>query len=193
MQGYVSANLKSIIDEVGESAAKALLSNFTCPQNKDVENFLKHKAIEFAKQSIATTYLVFGSYKGNNVLIGYFTLANKFVAIYKEGLSSTYRRRISKFCQFDRDIKRYTLAAPLIAQLGKNFYNGYNELITGDELLKMACDKVKESQVIIGGKVVYLECEDKEKLTGFYASNGFVNFGKRKLDKDETDVMEGQY
>lgn len=158
-----------------------------------MELFIRQKAIEFAKQSIATTYLVFAQYKGEAVLIAYFTLCSKFVAIYKEGLSSSLRKRISKFCQYDVDLKRYTLSAPLIAQLGKNFTNRRNKLITGDELLKMACDKVAESQHIVGGKIVYLECEDKEKLTGFYASNGFVNFGKRKLDRDETDVMDGEY
>jgi len=95
--------------------------------------------------------------------------------------------------KFDPEFKRYTLAAPLIAQLGKNYYNGYNKLISGDELLKMACDKVSESQRIIGGKIVYLECEDKVKLIEFYSSNGFVAFGKRKLDRDETEVMQGEY
>lgn len=193
MQGFVILNLKSIIDQIGEPAAKAVLSNFSCPLNKDVEYFIRTKAIEFAKQSIAITYLVYTQYKSENALIAYFTLANKFVAIYKESLSSGMRRRISKFCQYDPTIKRYTLSAPLIAQLGKNYYNSYDKLITGDELLKIACDKVAESQKIIGGKVVYLECEDKEKLIGFYSTNGFVNFGKRKLDKEETELNDGDY
>lgn len=30
-------------------------------------------------------------------------------------------------------------------------------------------------------------------MIDFYTSNGFVNFGKRNLDKDETDVMSGGY
>lgn len=193
MQGFVILNLKSIIDQVGEPAAKVALSNFTCPMNQDVEYFLRHKAIEFAKQSIAITYLIYAQYKKENVLVAYFTLANKFVAIYKEGLSSSMRKKITKFCQYDPAIKRYTISAPLIGQLGKNYYREYNNLITGDELLKIACDKVAESQKIIGGKIVYLECEDKDKLTGFYSTNGFVDFGKRKLDRDETEVMQGEY
>lgn len=66
-------------------------------------------------------------------------------------------------------------------------------MITGDELLKLACDKVQEIQKNIGGKIVYLECEDTVKLVGFYQDNGFYNFGKRTLEHDETDVMSGQY
>lgn len=58
---------------------------------------------------------------------------------------------------------------------------------------KLACDKIKSIQDEIGGKVTYLECEDKPKLIEFYESNGFVNFGKRELDKDEKDDLSGQY
>ena len=39
---------------------------------------------------------------------------------------------------------------------------------------------------------MYLECEDKEKLLTFYQKCNFKVFGKRKLDKDETDV-NGKY
>ena len=85
------------------------------------------------------------------------------------------------------------MSTPLIAQLGKNYQHGYNTLITGEELLKLACDKVKEIQLSLGGRFVYLECEDKEVLLEFYSSNGFVNFGKRYMDRDEEEKMEGRY
>jgi len=57
----------------------------------------------------------------------------------------------------------------------------------------MACDKVAQVQEMIGGKIVYLECEDKPYLIQFYESNGFVNFGQRTLDRDETEVLSGKY
>ena len=76
----------------------------------------------------------------------------------------------------------------MIGQLGKNYANGYNNLITGEELLKLALDKVQEMQHIVGGKIVYLECEKKEQLIEFYSQNGFVNFGTRTLDRDETNL-----
>lgn len=82
---------------------------------------------------------------------------------------------------------------PLIGQLGKNYYNEYNKLISGDVLLKMACDKIREAQEILGGRFVYLECEDKDKLKEFYEDNGFVCFGKRNLEKDERDKNSGEY
>ena len=38
-----------------------------------------------------------------------------------------------------------------------------------------------------------MECEDTDFLKRFYQSNGFVIFGKRKLDKDEKTDMRGAY
>ena len=191
--GFVQVNLAEMISEIGEDRVKAILSYFSCPLNKDVEFYIRDKAIVFAKQGWAATHLVFASYKDTLVLVGYFTLVTKVIMIYKANMSKTLQKKISKFSQPDVSMKRYIMSAPLIAQLGKNFNKGYDKLITGDELLKLACDKVKSIQTDVGGKFVYLECEDKPQLIDFYTSNGFVNFGKRNLDKDETDVMSGCY
>lgn len=51
----------------------------------------------------------------------------------------------------------------------------------------------KDIQLNLGGKFVYLECEDKRKLLDFYSDNGFVNFGRRYMDRDEVEKMEGRY
>ena len=196
MTGYRVVNLGAMIEELGEDTVKSVLSDFSCPLNPDVEYFLSKKAIDFAKQRWAQTHLVFASYKGEWVLVGYFALANKYIRIsakYLGKASGTLRRRITKFATFDRELKAYILAAPLIAQLGKNYRNGYDKLITGDELLSEACDKISKVQFDVGGKFAYLECEDKPKLTDFYSRNGFCEFDFRKLDPDETDKLEGEY
>ena len=182
-----------MIARLGETATKSVISEFSCPLNLDVENFLRNKSIEFAKQKISQTHLVFASYQEKPVLVGYFTLANKIINTTKKSLSKTLRKRINKFSQYNDIYGGYAIPIPLIAQLGKNYTNGYNEQITGDELLKMACDTVQQAQLLIGGKFVYLECEDKERLVSFYSDNGFVEFGKRQLDRDEEDQFEGKY
>lgn len=130
------------------------------------------------------------------MLVGYFALANKYIRVSSRFLgkaSSSLRRRISKFATFDKDLKAYFLAAPLIAQLGKNYSNHYNELITGSELLDEACHKIQSLQLEIGGKFAYLECEDKPKLIDFYVENGFCEFDHRLLDRDEEDKLDGAY
>lgn len=194
MTGYLEVALNQMIDSLGEDKVKAILSSFSCPLNKDVEQFLRSKSIEFDKQGISKTHLIFASYKNEPQLVGYFTLANKYITINnKRKLSNSIRKRIRKFGSYNDDLKRFEISAPLIAQLGKNYSNNYNQLISGDELLKIALDNVKKVQQIVGGKFVYLECENKPKLVDFYKDNGFVDMGERKLDRDETGVLQGEY
>lgn len=193
MTGYSILSLKDMILELGESEVKSRLSSFSCPLNKDIEYFLKNKSIEFARQNIAPTFLVYASYKDKWVLCGYFTIALKNFEIARKNVSSKIFKRISKFGNCDHINKKCYIPAPLIAQLGKNYTDCYDKLISGSELLSLACDELKKAMEIVGGKIVYIECEDKPRLIEFYETNGFVNFGKRNLDKDERDVLDGQY
>ena len=196
MLGYLTLNLRDISGKIGIEKLESIVSDFSCPYNKDVEEFLQLKAIEFSKQQISSTYLVFASFQSKPVLVGYFALTQKYfhVDLSKHGgLSSNIRRRIRKFATYDEELRKYIISAPLIGQLGKNYANGYDALISGDELLHIACETIQEAQRILGGKLVYLECEDVPALLRFYENNGFVNFGKRELDGDERDKMKGQY
>ena len=135
-----------------------------------------------------------------NVVIRSKPLARNFVRAVEnaEGKSSkNVAKKVNSFAMA-RDARRsmtdnYMISAPLIGQLGKNFANGYDNLIPGDVLLKLATDKVRAIQAVLGGKFVYLECEDKDALLNFYGDNGFVIFGKRDLDRDERDRQSGQY
>lgn len=185
------ADLNKAYDD--EDRVKEILSSFSCPYNSDIEKFIKDKAFEFDKQGISSTHLVLSSYKGKNVIVGYFTLANKYIQIERKNLSKSYFKKAMKFGTYQKDINSITISMPLIAQLSKNYTEGYDALISGDELLFMACEKVKEAQQLISGRLVYLECEDKEKLISFYSSNGFVNIGKRELERNEKSSYSGKY
>lgn len=85
MDGYVLISLNDLYQQCGEDGTKAILSDFSCPLNLDVEQFLHKSALEFAKQSIAKTHLVFAQYQNVPVLIGYFTLALKYDIIFPQG------------------------------------------------------------------------------------------------------------
>jgi hypothetical protein len=63
MTGYIQVNLRDMVNNIGEDKAKNILSNFSCPLNKDVELFLKHKSIEFSKQGIAVMSRISRSWK----------------------------------------------------------------------------------------------------------------------------------
>lgn len=191
--GYKVINLMDIYNVIGEQKTKDILSQFKCELNKDVEYFLKEKSIEFSKQDIAETFIITKSYKQEQVVVGYFSLTTKVLKMKRNTLSGQKKKRFSRFAKYDEDNHCYFIALPLIGQIGKNYKNNYNELISGDILLKFAFEKIKQVQEIVGGRFVFLECEDKSRLKEFYESNGFVCFGKRNLERDEMDKNEGQY
>ena len=194
LTGYNILNLSDVIGSKAEKRVDDMLSSYSCPLNPDVEYFLKSKAKEFARQRIASTYLILASYKDDPVLVGYFSLAQKMLSIPKKEIGSeSFRRRVNKFGEYNHNIKSYILPLQLIAQLGKNFMNDYNKLISGDELLQIACDQVAEIQLLSSGKFTYVECEDKENLIEFYTSNGFRRIANRELNKSEEGIATSSY
>ena len=58
-----------------------------------MEDFIHTKAIEFAKQRIAVSYLVFAEQEGHTYFVGYYTLANKFVCVNSSSLSKTMQKK----------------------------------------------------------------------------------------------------
>ena len=193
MNPYKLINLKTMIEEIGEAKAQKALSDFTCDVNKDVETFLLDKAITFAKQNVSQTHIVMASLNNNMVIAGYFALANKNIKVSEEKISKSLFKRICKFGSYDSVSKVCEVPALLIGQLGKNYKYYKSKLITGDELLSIACDKLALVQNIIGGKLIYLECEDNIKLRNFYESNGFCLFGERKNELFYVQASNSEY
>ncbi len=191
---FVEINLSDMIEQMGEDETKIILSSFSCPLNKDIENFLKNKAIEFSKRTTAKTHLVFWQTDDRKYkeFVGYYTVASKVITVDRDILSNTEAKKLRNQGIYDESRHTYTVPAPLIAQLGKNYSNGNDTLISGADLLHLAVNKVRKIQKEIGGRFMYLECEDNEKLLAFYTKYNFKIFGKRALDRDETDV-KGEY
>jgi len=95
--------------------------------------------------------------------------APRGVNSYENTPNSEWKRRIGKFGELYKDLSGYVIPAPLIAQLSKND----NAQISGNELIRLALDKIAELQRNFSGKIVYLECSDEQKLIDFYERNGF--------------------
>ncbi len=191
---FVEMNLSNIIDQLGEDVTKTILSSFSCPLNKDIENFIKYKAIEFSKRTTAKTHLVFWQTDDEKYseFVGYYTITSKVITVDRNALSNSEAKKLKNQGVYDEAKQEYTVSAPLIAQLGKNFSNGNDTLISGSDLLYLAVNKIRKIQREIGGRFMYLECEDNEKLLSFYTRYNFKIFGKRTLDRDETDI-NGDY
>ena len=168
----------------------ALFSGFACPFNKEVEDFLKNKAVQSNKLNASVSYLVVDSETA--VLLGYFTLVLKPFTIHESKLSKTNIRMISRFAERNDETGSFTAGLYLIAQIGKNYALPEECRISGGDLMSLALDKLRAAQDLVGGKMVMVEREaDREKLLSFYQSNGFKSWNARfdKKDKVQYDQM----
>ena len=137
-------------------------------RNKDVENFLKTKAVQSVKLCTSSTYLV----SDGKYLLGYFTLATKILSLKADNLNSAPRKIADRFVRLDEETKSFRLPAILIAQFGRNFARDSSS-IGGAELMNIALGHIKTILSYTSGKTVFLECERKEKLIEFYRNAGF--------------------
>ncbi|MBD5525336.1 MAG: GNAT family acetyltransferase [Lachnospiraceae bacterium] len=175
--------------EAGEPALPRLLSGFSCPKNPDVERFLKKSAIEFTKKNQSVTYVVISVKDGG--LLGYFTLALKPLTVRGEMVSNTTKKKLLRVSELDEKSDTYTMAAYLIAQLGKNYADGRDKEIAGEEMIELAWMVIEEAQYMFGGMVTFLEAENEEKLLSFYQNNRFSQFDTRQtaLGTDESHEL----
>ena len=175
---------------VGEKMFADTLSCFSCPLNRDVEDYLKNpkRATNSSHMSSSVTYLVLDPQTYG--VLGYFTLMMKAYSVESKQLSSKNRRLVERFSEVDKQGK---LVVPvyLIAQLGKNFALPKEKQIAGVDLLKLAIDRFSRVRGEIGGKLVMVEREaDCPKLLEFYTKNGFRSWTRRINEKDGKKKVE---
>lgn len=180
---YESYNILDLIEIAGENDVKRILSNFSCPKNADVMHFLKNNAIEFSKKSQSMTYLVFEIEE--YYFVGYFSIAIKPISIRSDSVSNSMAKRIARISSLDEQSSTYSVAAYLIAQLGKNIAIPLDKRIDGKLLLDIAMNEISILQHRVGGTIQFLECEDNSFLLKFYTKNGFQRFGGREAEKSD--------
>lgn len=177
-------NILDFINAVGKDLVQAILENFSCPKNPEIEDFLKTKAIDFALKKISVTYLIVDD-EGN--IVAYFALAHKVVEIETTDLSNTTKKRLERFSTLNSEKNCFSSSAFLIAQFGKNFRNGLNESISGIQLMDYVFSILEKAQHLVGGGLVFLECEEKSELLQFYTNtkNSFKIFGERYSESEK--------
>lgn len=182
MSKCIAVNIQDILKAVGEEKVQSLLSDFSSPLNEEVEDFVHNKSIEFAKKKLSITYLVIRKTDdGKTVLVGIFTLAHKAVEVTNTNISNTARKKLSRYAKLDEETDKYNVSAFLIAQFGKNSAVSEKWKISGNELMDLAFEVLRHVQYFVGGGVVYLDCENIDKVLEFYKSdyNRFKIFGER--------------
>lgn len=191
MHDFITINIREYLNHpndtvIGENALLQILSDYSCEINPDVERFLKEQSIEFSKKHQSVTYLVFSNEDAE--LLGYFTLTIKPIIIKCDKIKSkTVLKKIARVSDCKEDDDTYSLSAYLIAQLGKNYANNNDKRITGEQLLGLAINQIKDLQYLIGGTIMFLEAEEKPKLIKFYENNGFAKFDTRETASTSTE------
>lgn len=182
-------SLEQLEEIAGAECLAAMLSEFSCPLNKRVEEFIRENAIQSERLGSTVTYLALSA---KDEILGFFTLVLKPFTVAEAGLSSRNRNLIKRFSELDEDRKTYTAALYLIAHLGKNFALDEARRISGSELLGLAFDVLRKARKLVGGKLVLIDREsDQPKLLDFYQANGFKSWNRRFSKKDaiEYDQM----
>ena len=185
-------NVRDMPIDSHEDVVRSYIGMFSCVRhrddgttgslNPDVEHFLHHNAIQFARMKTAATYLVVDLDDG--ALLGYFTLAHKPLSVSAYGLPRKVRDQLKRFSKLDEAKQSYMVSAFLLAQFGKNYGVEDGKRITGAELMAVAMDQLREVQDQIGGTLVYLDCEAHAGLIRFYEDQNFVLFGERISEND---------
>ena len=170
---------------VDEDQLKEILHSFSSPVNPDVEHFLQKNSILFTKKKQSISYIV--STGGH--LVGYFALAVKPVTFRSEVLSKTAQKVVERVSKYDANTKEYSASGYLIAQLGKNFRIAKGLQIPGSHLLNIAISTIQQAQNLVGGTIVFLECENHPKLMSFYEQNLFRQFSSRITDNSNNEGL----
>ena len=190
MRNLTVWRIDKLAKKVGDRVLSSTLAQFSIPLNKEVEDFIRNKALQATKLKSSITYVLVDEDIAE--VIGYFTLLVKPFTIPASCLSSTNRRLISRFSEVNEDTGNYTASVFLLAQIGKNYAIQRQYQVSGRDLLEVALDKLRAAQDLIGGKLVLIEREtERMKLHDFYKANGFKSWNSRydKNDNVQYDQM----
>ena len=186
---YLIQNVLDIVQRIGEDGLNSILSTFSCHANKDIQDFLQLKAIDFAKKRISITYIVFDV--DTHSVLGFFTLAHKVLYVPADGMSNNVKRRLERYGSFDKDTNSYLMSAFLLAQFGKNYALNKDERIAGFDLMDCVNSTLRKIQFQVGGGVVYLDSLDNEHLVHFYSDVcGYRKISERVSDTNETKYLQ---
>lgn len=181
-------SLNDLLNSMSEKEVSDFLTSFSSMKKSDgsihdVEFFLKNKALEFEKCEITRTHLVLSTYRKKICIVGYYSLSNKPLTMSKSdwnNLSKSARKKFYSYGTLDETENEYKIPGILIGQLAKNFSDEIlnANLISGRDILELAFQSIREiNRLIASGKVIYLHCDDNEKIKKFYMNAGFKEYG----------------
>ncbi|MBQ7262619.1 MAG: hypothetical protein IJR14_02750 [Synergistaceae bacterium] len=92
-----------MIDVSGEEAVKQYLSTFSCPLDREIEDFIRNKAIDLVRRKLAITYVVSDIVDGAGDVLGYFALTHKAIDVNGDDFSRADKRKLERYARYDQD------------------------------------------------------------------------------------------
>ena len=174
---HIEISLSNLIEEYGERSVKAMLSDFFCKENEEIEDFIRNKAISYEKKGLSKTVLIMNKRKS---ILGYYSITTKsFVLDFH--LNSSRKKKYFGSSQTHGDI----IPSILIGQLGKN--DKASESFKGDTLMGCVFRYIADMSVLTPSVVCYVEHDGSRKLIDYYQRQGF-EYIKREKDEIEKNL-----
>ena len=131
-----------------EEKAQELISIFYCEKDKDIENFIKERAILFEKLGKSRTYIIFDEDNEDEFnILAYFTLAMQVLKVPEKLLSGRKTKKMDGFSSKIKGTKITEFPTILVGQVGKN--DLYEKLISGEEIMKYCLSVAFKGQAVI--------------------------------------------
>lgn len=175
---FTRITIPEFIELTNEESVRQMLSEFSCEKNKEIEDFVRNKALDFSKRKITITHLLLDE---ESNLSAIYALTHKAISINGNLLSQSIIKKLRKYALPEPNSNNFLVSAFLIAQFGKNSSNFVKNQKIGNEIMQSVFEFIKNIQNQIGGRIIYLECEDRKELINFYTNdkNNFSIFGER--------------
>lgn len=185
-----AVSLYGLLSLYNTNVIQKRLDEFDNPLNRDVEFFLLHKAINFEKVGMSRTSLVYTTFKGENALVGYYSISNKPLNIGKKTwhkMSNSVKKKLMPM-GYRSEQENYIVPGVLLGQLAKNYKYEKDQLVTGAEILDLAYEAIRVAWNLSGGTVLYLEAQNEPHLRDFYVANGFSQLLLREGKNGEATI-----
>jgi hypothetical protein len=165
---YKVTPLRKVMTMCTPEHLSEIISSFSCEMDKDVELFLREKAIVQEKKHISRTYLIFTAdpLTQGSELAAYFTITISSMDVAGLECSNESRKKM--------DVNNLAQSY-LIGQIGKR--DGSQKGL-GRSAMLCATELIKSANLKAGCRVIRLD--RKPFLVKYYAENGFLTAGRSK-------------
>lgn len=161
--------LTDILQLGNEAEVSKVLCAFSCSKNKELETFIREKAIQLEKQHHTRTYLIL---KGNT-LQAFFALAINILE------TSTLSKTLIKKLSSNHNANTQYIPCFIIGQLGKNDDSN----IEGNEIIEIALSILLEIHNYLGTRFILLDSVNVPKVIKLYERHKFVRLPASNDDK----------